>query len=289
VRSPAPSRTSILTLSLLALAACSDEAAHRRLEQRAEREAERVEHELDEFVTRTRTALERHAPGLAASLEEPEGDPRRRAAYPLIHKLRQPNAARGEFDFDLLTGGLLFVAVLDGEGKFVVRDEGPEKLYREDLHARFASVRDALAGRASCSTGLLPGTEFAVAIVAVPIQKDGRTLGTFIGAAGYPSLARRAERLRAQRAQGVDGGVAGAPTIRVSMFWKDQVQSGSIQPELDPTRPKTAELRGKLAKARFFTRFLDVQSRGFGLAARTVPSLGADAGVLLWRAEPFSS
>jgi hypothetical protein len=288
VRAPLAILVSSLLSSLLVLA-CSSEAKHRRLEVRAARESARVEREIDGFVSLTRTALARHAPRLAAALLEPEGDPRRRMAFPLIRKLRSPTAARGENDFDLLTSGLLFVAVLDGQGKFIVRDEGPEKMYRQDLRPRFAAVREALAGRAACSTGLLPGDSYAVALVAVPIQKDGRTLGAFIGAASYPSLARRAERLRAHQSQGVDGGMAYAPTVRVSLFWKDQVHSGSIQPELDPTRPRAATRRAELARARVFTRFLNVQSREFGLAVRRVPSLGEDAGVIVWRAEPFSS
>lgn len=281
---------SVPVVCALLLAACGGEAEQRRLEKRAADEAVKVERELGEFVTLTKTALERHAAALAPALQEPEGDPRRRMAFPLLRRLRDPNAARGQNDFDLLTGGLLFVALLDGQGKFVVRDEGPEKMYREDLRPRFSAVRDALAGRAACSSGLLPGNDYAVAVIAVPIRTaDGRTLGAFIGAASYPSLARRAERLRAHRAQGRDGGIGAAPTVRVALFWNAQVQAGSIQPELDPSRPKVAERRRKLGKGRFYTRFVDVQSRGFGLAVRTVPALGDDAGVVVWRAEPFSS
>jgi len=277
-------------ISLVVLSAgCSSEADRARLADRAARESVKVERELDEFVALTKRGLERHAPDLTASLEEPPGDPRRRMAYPLIKKLRRAEASRGEYDFDLLTAGLLFVAVLDGEGKFVVRDEGPEKMYREDLRGRFSAVREALAGRAACSSGLVPGNDYAVALVAVPIQREGRTLGAFIGVASFPSLAKRAERLRATQAQGVDGGIAHAPTVRVSLFWKNKVHAGSIQPELDPTIPRASVRRAKLSKAPFFAQPIDVQARSFGMAVRRLPSLGEDAGAIVWRAEPFSS
>jgi hypothetical protein len=285
VRSPA------LWLSSLALlaAACSSEAERARLAERALRESAKVEREMEEFVTLTKSGLARHAPDLAASLEEPPGDARRRVAHPLIKKLRRAEAARGENDFELLTAGLLFVAVLDGEGKFVVRDEGPDKMYREDLRGRFAAVREALQGRAACSSGLVPGNDYAVALVAVPIQRRGRTLGAFIGVASYPSLARRGERLRAHRAQGVDGGIANAPTVRVALFWKDKLHAGSIQPELDPSVPRMKVRRARLAKAPFFAESIDVQTRPFGMAVRRLPALGDDAGAIVWRAEPFSS
>lgn len=282
-------RCRVWLTSLLLLFACSSEAENRRLESRAEKEGVRVERELEEFVALTTKGLNKYASKLAPSLEEPEGDPRRRMAFPIIRKLRSATAARGENDFDLLTAGLLFVAVLDGEGKFVVRDEGPEKMYREDLRPRFSAVRDALAGRTACSSGLVPGNDYAVALVAVPIQKEGRTLGAFIGVASFPSLARRAERLRSQQAQGIDGGIAAAPTVRVSMFWKNKVHPGSIQPELDPTVPRMAVRRSRLAKARVFTDFVSVQARGFGMTVRRTPALGDDVGVIVWRAEPFDS
>jgi hypothetical protein len=284
------SRRSPRFVPLLALlAACSSEAEEKQLAARAAQESVKVERELGEFVALTRSGLARHAPALAPSLEQPVGDPRRRMAFPLIKKLRTATASRGENDFDLLTAGLLFTAVLDEEGKFVVRDEGPEKMYREDLRGRFSAVGEALAGRAACSSGLVPGNDYAVALVAVPIQKDGRTLGAFIGVASFPSLARRAERLRSQSAQGVDGGVAAAPTVRVAMFWRNKVHPGSIQPELDPTLPRLAVRRSKLAKAPFFSQFVNVQQRGFGMTVRRVPALGEDAGVIVWRAEPIKS
>lgn len=286
MRSPALWLTSLLALSA---AACSSEAERAKLVERALRESVKVEREMEEFVTLTKTGLQRHAPDLAESLEQPPGDPRRRMAYPLIKKLRRAEAARGENDFELLTAGLLFVAVLDGEGKFVVRDEGPEKMYREDLRGRFLAVREALAGRAACSSGLVPGNDYAVALVAVPIQRQGRTLGAFIGVASYPSLARRGERLRSHRAQGVDGGMANAPTVRVALFWKDKVHAGSIQPELDPSVPRAKVRRARLAKAPFFAEPIDVQARPFGMAVRRLPVLGDDAGAIVWRAEPFSS
>jgi hypothetical protein len=244
---------------------------------------------MREYLDRTMTALARHGSVLAGPLQEPEGDPRRRAAYPLIHKLRSPTASRGEADFDLQTAGLLFVALLDGEGKFVVRDEGPEKMYREDLRPRFASVREALNGRAGYSAGLLPGNDYAVVLLATPVQKDGRTLGVFIGAVSFPSLARRIERQRSFDSHATDGGLAHAPTVRVALYWKDKYYAGSIQPELDPFRPRPAARRSKLGKRAEYAESITVQERPFGMAVRALPALGEDTGFVLWRAEPFSS
>ncbi|MBI2895633.1 MAG: hypothetical protein HYY06_18900 [Deltaproteobacteria bacterium] len=271
----------------MVVASCSDPASL-GLDRKATREAARVERFVREYLDRTAAALARHAGPLAAALEEPEGDPRRRAAYPLIRKLRSPTASRGEADFDLQTAGLVFLAVLDGEGKFVVRDEGPEKMYREDLRPRFACVREALAGRRAYSTGLVPGNDYAVVVAAVPIQKDGRTLGAFIGVASYPSLARRVERQGSYEAHATDGGLPHAATVRVALYWKDKYYSGSVQPELDAFRPKAARRRARLGESGRYAETILVQERPFGMAVRRVDFLGEDAGFVLWRAEPFS-
>jgi hypothetical protein len=276
----------IISLLLFATG-CGDDS--KALARKAEAESRRVERFVREYLDRTLAALGRHAGMLAPSLEEPEGDPRRRAAYPLIHKLRSPTAARGEADFDLQTGGLMFVAVLDAEGKFVVRDEGPEKMYREDLRPRFPCVREALAGHRGYCTGLLPGDDYAVALLVTPIHEEGRTLGVLVGSVSYQSLARRIERQRSFEAHATDGGIAHAPTLRVALYWKDRYYAGSIQPELDPFKPRASLRRRRLGARGVYSEAVSVQERSFGMTVRQAPFLGEDAGFVVWRAEPFSS
>jgi len=84
------------------------------------------------------------------------------------------------------------------------------------------------------------------------------------------------------------GGVVKAPTIRVAFFAGRGYYAGSIQPELDPTRPSVSVRTKKLAKGAF-AEFVSVQSRPFGLAIRRFDSFlegGGDVGILVWRSDP---
>lgn len=250
-------------------------------------EAERVEGVVREDFDRVRTALEKHAASLAQGLGKTEPDAKRATIYRAFAPWRQTTAG-GRAVFDLQTAPVLFLGVVDAEGKLVVRDRQPEKSYREDLRARFPSVGKALRGDAALSHGTLPGGEGEVILLAVPVPGESGVVGAIVAPFGYGALARRLERQRTLEANRTKGGVVKAPTIRVALFAGRSYVSGSIQPELDPTRPTPRQRTKKLGTKGSYVEYVPVQSRPFGLAVRKFGFLegNADVGIVVWRSDP---
>jgi hypothetical protein len=272
--------------SLLLFAGCggADEA---RIARDAAAEAERVEGTVRDDFSRIEKALEKHAPALAAGLAEEAPDAKRRALYLEISPWRQLKAG-GKAVFDLQTAPIEFLAVVDAEGKMVVRDHDPEKSYRTSMRERFPAVAAALGGRTAVSHGELPDGQGEALLAAVPIRGASGVVGAVLAPITYFKVARRLERQHSLDATRRKGGATKAPTVRVALFAGSHYYSGSIQPELDPTRPSVRARTKKLGSGRAYSETVQVLSRTFGIAVRRLEFLegDADVGILCWRSDP---
>lgn len=276
--------TSLVVFAAFAGCSSADDA---RVARDAATEAERVERTVKDDFARVQAALEKHGPSLAAGLAETTPDGKRRVLYLAMSPWRQIRAG-GRSVFDLQTAPVDFLAVVDAEGKMVVRDHDPEKMYRESLRERFPAVAKALSGTSAISHGELPGGGGEAILVAVPIRGESGVVGAVVAPMPYAKIARRLERQHTLDANRRKGGVVKAPTIRVALFAGRHYFSGSIQPELDPTRPSVRARTKKLGTASAYAEAIQVQSRPFGIAVRKLDFLEgpADVGILVWRSDP---
>ncbi len=124
-------------------------------------------------------------------------------------------------------------------------------------------------------------------MIAVPLQKDGKTVGLYVAGWTFRSFARHlAESLKREMQDKLvaDKDTGKMPIVYVGVFDKSGVYTA---PQTPPTNEKALvdlDLVSKTSSGAA-SGSLNLTDRAFGWAAVRVPRLGADIGVAVLRSE----
>jgi hypothetical protein len=283
--------TAALGISLfvsLAASACTDAA--KVSEQKAVTQAERLAKLADDDVEEVRRGLPLGAKGLALAWDakkSPLDDPSlvRRA----LDRVRDENR-------DLAVAKSTFFAMTDDKGNVLRSDQEPDVMAGRSLVASYAAMSKVLAGETLEMRGSMPeaagarngGDEQWVA--AAPVR-DAQGTVRGIYASGW-SMRRFAYHLEetlkhdmtAEALRAGDKHVK-LPLIYVFVLAGSKVYGAPVTPLVNAETLEKLDLAAKVTEGAVFHQTLEITGRGFGVAAKRAPKMGADIGVAVLRSE----
>jgi hypothetical protein len=272
-------RWGLVAILLVVLAACEDDAAVKRTEQRLRtvdlvRVEGLIEQDLENHRAGVVKAAERLSPGFAVS-DPTKRESQMRAA---LRILQQPKKGIAQF----VASPMSFLAALDAEGVVIARDRSRDRMKGQDYRSRFEVVQQALEGNAATGLGEFfaedPNAPSSWSILfAAPALRDGKVLG--IALAGIP-LSRLAQRLSRQLRVEQE---AGDP-VWVYLYKDDRVFHWDTPPQIDELVP-SAEQRAKVlaASPSGYTDKVRLQGQLQVYGVFPIRLLGPDLGTVIFR------
>jgi hypothetical protein len=276
----------LLAVGALASAGCRGERAD------AARKKIRLEH-APHVAQITREDLARHADGLrraadriAPGFVKVQGEQQEREVRQVLKLIRSPKKGVRE----LVISPLSFIAAVGMDGVVIARDTEPDPMRGMNLAKQFPVVKQALAGSEGTDMGefasLNKGGKPSVTILmAAPAHYKGEVVGALV--LGIP-LWRLQQRLSKQlqmeeagkkKQQGV--------VIWVYVYRGDELHHHGTPRDLDQIVPDARTRKAGLAKSpRGFTGEAQQYGYWYGYGVRPLPSLGPDAGVIVFRMDP---
>ncbi len=236
-------RWGLIAIVGLVLAACDDDAAVKRAEERVRtvdlaRIETLIQQDLENHQAGVVKAADKLTPGFAVS------DPTVRESQmrSALRILQQPKRGIDEF----VASPMSFLAALDVDGVVIARDRSPDRMKGQDYKSRFEVVQQALEG--SAATGL--GEFFAEdpeapsswsILFAAPAIRKGRVVGVVLAGIPLSRLAQRLSRqLRVEQEQG--------DPVWVYLYKGDRLFHWDTPPQVDALVPG-AEQRAKVLAA----------------------------------------
>ena len=272
----------------LASSACTDAA--KMSEQKATAHAERLAKLADDDVEEVRRGLPLGAKGLGAVLgakKDPLDDPS--LARRALDKVRDENR-------DLAVAKSTFFAVTDDKGNVLRSDQEPDHWVGKSLVGSYAAMSKVLAGEALEMRGSMPeaagarlgGDEQWVA--AAPVR-DAQGAVRGIYATGW-SMRRFAYHLEEVLKHDLTADAVRSgekhfklPLVYVFVVAGSKVYGAPVTPLVNSETLEKLDLAAKMTDGAVFHQTLEITGRGFGLAAKRAPKMGADIGVAVLRSE----
>jgi hypothetical protein len=267
---------------------CTDAA--KVSEGKAVLHAERLAKLADDDVEEVRRGLPLGAKALAKLWDgkpEPFADPSqaRRALDRVRDEVR-----------DLAIAKSTFFALTDENGIVLRSDQEPDQMAGKSLVAPFSDMPKVLAGEAIETRGSMPEAAGARAggdeqwVAAAPL-KDTQAKVRGIYASGW-SMRRFAyhleETLKHDMAtEAVKSGDKHVklPLVYVFVLAGSKVYGAPVTPLVNSETLQNLDLASKMANDTTVHQTIEITGRGFGLAARRAPRMGADIGVAVLRSE----
>jgi hypothetical protein len=276
--------------SLLALStfSCTDSA--KVSEEKATAHAERLASLADVDVEEVRRGLPNGAKSLGKEWEgkkDPFSDP--------SHARRALDRVRDE-DRDLAIAKSTFFALADDKGTVLRSDQDPDHLAGKSLVTAYPDMAKVLAGQAIETRGSMPETAGARAggdeqwVAAAPVRDaEGNVRGIY--ASGW-SMRRFAYHLEetlkhdlVMEALKAGDKKPKLPLIYVFVLAGSKVYGAPVTPLVNSETLEKLDLASKTMEGATFHQTIEITGRGFGLAARRAPRMGADIGVAVLRSE----
>jgi hypothetical protein len=269
-------------------AACTDSV--KVSEEKAIAHAERLAKLADDDVEEVRRGLPHGAKSLGPAWDGQKD------------LLIDPSAARRALDRvrdedrDLAVAKSTFFALTDDKGTVLRSDQEPDHLAGKSLVAPYPSMAKVLAGEAIETRGSMPETAGARAgsdeqwVAAAPVL-DGQGKVRGIYASGW-SMRRFAYHLEEtiKHDMTTEALKAGQkqfklPLVYVFVLAGSKVYGAPITPLVNSETLEKLDLASKTGGDATFHQTIEITGRGFGLAARRAPRMGADIGVVVLRSE----
>jgi hypothetical protein len=197
---------------------------------------------------------------------------------------------------DLAIAKSTFFAVTDEKGTVLRSDQEPDTLAGKSLVAAYPAMAKVLAGEAIETRGSMAetaGTRIGGDeqwVVAAPVR-DGQGTVRGIYASGW-SMRRfafhleeaikhdmTAEALRSSERR------QKAPLVYVFVLAGSKVYGAPVTPLVNSETLEKLDLPSKIPDGVTYHQTIEITGRGFGLAARRAPRMGADIGVAVLRSE----
>jgi hypothetical protein len=194
---------------------------------------------------------------------------------------------------DLNVAKSTFFALADANGVAIRNDLEEDVMAGQNLVTIFPDLAKARTGAYVTTTGAFPGTGAKGGpdkdwIAAVGVKKDDGTVGgLFVTGWSYRFFARHLEQaLKTELTdQAKKAGTEGKlPIFYVAVFDKSGVYSAPLTPDVDEKAMAQADLVAKTSSGAF-QGTTTITDRAFGYAARRVPKLGEDTGIVVLRSE----
>jgi hypothetical protein len=271
-----------------AVSACTDAA--KVSEQRAVTQAERLAKLADDDVEEVRRGLPLGAKGLGLAWDaqkSPLDDPS--LARRALDRVREENR-------DLAVAKSTFFAMTDDKGHVLRSDQEPDLMAGKSLVASYPAMSRVLAGEALEMRGAMPETAGARNggdeqwVAAAPVRDAKGTLRG-IYASGW-SMRRFAYHLEETLKHDMTADALRAgdkhvklPLVYVFVLAGSKVYGAPVTPLINSETLEKLDLASKLTEGAVFHQTLEISGRGFGLAAKRAPKMGADIGVAVLRSE----
>ena len=266
---------------------------------KADKQADLAVTDLDSVV---KVVEERHVAGLARALPQAGKDlATKLVGVELGKEAVAFNAIRDKVD-DLRSAKRSYFAVVDASGEVQWVDDDAWPVVHRKIAVGFPAVQDVIDGKTAFGKGIgrYGGADEAATsfVEAVPLIKDGKLLGALVALWEAHDAAEDLRRqLLTQLLQ-----KSAQPMKRVKA--KDKLKLLLDQPDVwvglfrgqwlylqeDAPQPLEEALQAQKftdkTNAGAWKGTFDVMNKGWGAAARRLPSLGADVGVVVARLDP---
>jgi hypothetical protein len=238
-------------------------------------------------VDQLRRGMPRGAKALG-QLWSVEGD---KTPEPAVVRTRMESVRNGDADLEVAKS--TFFAVTDDKGVVLRSDQDPDAIAGKTLIPSFPALAKALSGEGVETYGAMPelqGSRNGIDeqwVTAAPLRDDqGKVRGMY--ASGW-SMRRFAyhleEALHSELRSGAKNAPGKMPLVYVFVFHDKKVYGAPVTPEVDVEALEKLDLAAHATDAAVFHQQLEITGRTYGVAARRVPKLGADAGVAVLRSE----
>jgi hypothetical protein len=284
----ARTRLGFAASTLVVMLGCTDSA--KVSEGKALGHVERLATLADEDVEEVRRGLPRGAKALG-QVWEGKADPR---ADPSVVR-RALDRARAE-DRDLGIAKSTFFALTDDQGTVFRSDQDPDHLAGKSVVASYPALAKVLAGERVEIRGSMP--EMAGArtggdeqwVASAPVRDaQGIVRGMYVSGWSLRRFAYHLEETlkhdlvtEALRAGDTKTKI---PLVYVFVFAGPKVYGAPVTPLVNAETLEKLDLVGKTANGADFHQPLEITGRGYGVAARRTPKMGADIGVAVLRSE----
>jgi hypothetical protein len=278
-----------LVFLLIALTSgCTDAA--KVAEGKAVAHAERLAKLADEDVEEVRRGLPQGAKSLGqvwGGKTDPLADPSqaRRALDRVRDEVR-----------DLAVAKSTFFALTDEKGMVLRSDQEPDQMATKSLIVSYPDMAKVLAGEAIETRGSMPETAGARMggdeqwVAAAPVKDaQGKVRGIYASGWSMRRFAYHLEEtlkhdLTADALKAGDKHVK-LPLVYVFVLVGSKVYGAPVTPLVNSETLEKLDLASKTAGDATFHQTIEITGRGFGLAARRAPHMGADIGVAVLRSE----
>lgn len=278
----------IAGVALSFAAGCTDAA--KVSEGKAVAHAERLAKLADDDVEEVRRGLPAGAKSLGpawAGKKDTVLDPS--VARKALDRARDENR-------DLSIAKSTFFALTDEKGTVLRSDQEPDILAGKSLVGSYPDLAKALAGEAIETRGSMPETAGARTggdeqwVAAAPVRDaDGKLRGIY--ASGW-SMRRFAYHLEEALKSDMTSEALRAgdqhvklPLVYVFVIAGPKVYGAPVTPLVNAETLQKLDLMSKTSGDTTYHQTIEITGRGFGLAARRAPRMGADIGVAVLRSE----
>jgi hypothetical protein len=284
----APATLSFASFIVMTASACTDAA--KVSEGKAVAHAERLAKLADDDVDEVRRGVPYGAKSLGAAWDEkndPHIDPA--SARRALDRVRDENR-------DLAVAKSTFFAITDDKGTVLRSDQDPDLLAGKSLVASYGALAKVLAGESVETRGEMPETAGARTggdeqwVAAAPVRDaGGKVRGIYASGWSMRRFAYHLEEtlkhdLTTEALRGGDKHVK-LPLVYVFVLAGTKVYGAPVTPLVNAETLEKLDLLGKTSGDAVFHQTIEITGRGFGLAARRAPKMGADIGVAVLRSE----
>lgn len=279
-----------LSLSLAVLAsACTDQA--KVSETKASAHAERLAKLADDDVDEVRRGL----PAGAKSLSATWGDKKDAGEDPSSAR-RALDRARSE-NRDLSVAKSTFFALTDEKGAVLRSDQDPDIFAGKSLVVAYPAVAKVLAGESLETRGVMAEAAGARTggdeqwVAAAPVRdSQGAVRGVYATGWSMRRFAYHLEEalkhdLNAEALRSGDKTLAKLPLLYVFVLAGGKVYGAPVTPLVNSETIEKLDLMSKTTGETVYHQTLEITGRGFGLAVRRAPKMGADVAVAVLRSE----
>jgi hypothetical protein len=199
-------------------------------------------------------------------------------------------------DRDLAIAKSTFFALTDDKGTVLRSDQEPDQMAGKSLVASYPDMNKVLAGESVETRGSMPETAGARAggdeqwVAAAPVKDaEGKVRGIY--ASGW-SMRRFAYHLEETIKHDMTSEALRAgdkhvklPLVYVFVLAGSNVYGAPVTPLVNSETLQKLDLLSKTANDATYHQTIEITGRGFGLAARRAPRMGADVAVAILRSE----
>jgi hypothetical protein len=280
----------VAALSIAAVSsACTDQA--KVSETKATVHAERLAKLTDDDVDEVRRGIPFGAKSIAtawAAKKDLSADPT--IARRALDRAREDNR-------DLSVAKSTFFAVTDEKGTILRSDQDPDIFAGKSLVAAYPAMSKVLAGESLEMRGAMAEAAGARTggdeqwVAASPVRdSDGIVRGIYATGWSMRRFAYHLEEalkhdLNAEALRSGDKKLAKLPLLYVFVLAGGKVYGAPVTPLVNSETLEKLDLMSKTAGDAVYHQTIEITERGFGLAARRAPKMGADIAIAVLRSE----